>query len=48
MPKETMSRRERWLAVLQRRMPDRVPTDYWATDEAHARLKAHLRIASDD
>jgi uroporphyrinogen decarboxylase len=48
MPGESMTPRERWLAVLQRRIPDRVPTDYWATDETHARLKAHLGIADDD
>lgn len=40
--KETMSPRERWLAVLTRRLPDRVPMDYWATREATARLLAHL------
>jgi uroporphyrinogen decarboxylase len=37
-----MSPRERWLAVLERRTPDRVPMDYWATDEATAKLVAHL------
>jgi len=29
-----MTPRERWLAVLERRPPDRVPMDYWATAEA--------------
>jgi uroporphyrinogen decarboxylase len=48
MPAESMTPRERWLAVLQHRVPDRVPTDYWATDELHARLKTHLGIADDD
>ncbi len=48
MPRESMTSRERWLAVLQHRVPDRVPTDYWTTDEAHARLKAHLNIADDE
>jgi len=48
MPVETMTSRERWQAVLEHRLPDRVPTDYWTTDEAHARLKAHLGIAEDD
>lgn len=47
MPRETMTPRERWQAVLERRPPDRVPTDYWATDEADARLKAHLEVATD-
>lgn len=43
--KETMTPRERWLAVLQRQKPDRVPMDYWATDEATARLMRHLGCA---
>jgi len=47
MPKESMTPRERWLALLEHRLPDHVPTDYWATDEAHAMLKAHLGIADD-
>jgi len=42
MLKETMSPRERWLAVLSRETPDRVPMDYWATSEATERLLAHL------
>ena len=42
MPKETMTPRERWLAVLKRQKPDRVPTDYWSTKEATAKLKKHL------
>jgi len=37
-----MSPRERWLAVLQRRTPDRVPMDYWATGEATTKLLQHL------
>lgn len=40
--RESMTPRERWQAVLARRKPDRVPMDYWATDEATARLMAHL------
>lgn len=47
MVRETMTSRERWLAVLQRRIPDRLPMDYWATDEAHARLKQHLGVSED-
>lgn len=39
---ETMTPRERWLAVLTRQKPDRVPMDYWATDEANKKLLAHL------
>ena len=42
MPKETMTPRERWLAVLSRQKPDRVPLDYWATKEATAKLMKHL------
>lgn len=42
MSKETMSPRERWLAVLNRQKPDRVPMDYWATHEVTARLREYL------
>ena len=42
MPKETMNSRERWLAVLTRQTPDRVPMDYRATPEVTARLMKHL------
>ncbi len=42
MPKETMTPRERWLAVMNREKPDRVPMDYWATPEATEKLKRHL------
>jgi len=42
MRKETMTPRERWLAVLTRQKPDRVPMDYWTTDEAAKKLLAHL------
>lgn len=42
MPKETMTPRERWLAVLNRETPDRVPMDYWATAEATEKLLKHL------
>jgi uroporphyrinogen decarboxylase len=47
MSRQPMTSRERWLAVLRRELPDRVPTDYWATSEADARLKAHLGVNSD-
>lgn len=33
---------ERWLAVLGRRRPDRVPMDYWGTEEASKRLMRHI------
>jgi len=48
MPTETMTPKERWLAVLNRRTPDRVPMDYWATDEASAKLVEHLRVSNID
>lgn len=47
MPHEAMTPRERWLAVLQRCQPDRLPMDYWATPEAHAKLMAHLGVEDD-
>ena len=37
-----MTPRERWLAVLTRQKPDRVPMDYWATDEATDKLMKYL------
>lgn len=42
MPQETMTSRERWQAVLHRDKPDRVPMDYWATEEASEKLVRHL------
>ena len=42
MPQESMTPKERWLAVLQRKTPDRVPMDYWGTDETMAMLMRHL------
>ncbi|MGI6367360.1 MAG: uroporphyrinogen decarboxylase family protein [Anaerolineae bacterium] len=48
MPRETMTPRERWQAVLSSKLPDRVPTDYWTTNEAHQRLKAYLGIDDED
>jgi len=47
MPKETMSPRERWLAVLQRQNPDRVPMDYWATSEASQKIMKHLGCSNE-
>jgi len=44
MPKETMTPRERWLAVLKREKPDRVPMDYWTTEEARDKLLRHLGL----
>ncbi|HEY3320247.1 MAG TPA: uroporphyrinogen decarboxylase family protein [Planctomycetota bacterium] len=48
MPKESMTPRERWLAVLKRQKPDRVPMDYWATSEATDKLLKHMGCATAD
>lgn len=37
-----MTLRERWLAVLHRQKPDRVPMDFWATKEATVKLMKYL------
>ncbi|MBI5474798.1 MAG: uroporphyrinogen-III decarboxylase-like protein [Ignavibacteriae bacterium] len=37
-----MTPRERWLALFAGERPDRIPTDYWATDEVTARLLKDL------
>jgi uroporphyrinogen decarboxylase len=42
MPRESMTPRERWLAVLKYQKPDRVPMDYWSTPEFTEKLKKHL------
>lgn len=39
----SMTPRERWLALLNREKPDRIPTDYWATDEVTVRLLKDLK-----
>ena len=46
MPKETMTPKERWLAVLEGETPDRLPMDYWATEEATQKLMAYLNVAT--
>ncbi len=48
MRKETMTPRERWLAVLRREKPDRVPMDYWGTQEATEKLMKHLGMSTRD
>jgi len=45
MPKETMTPRERWLAVFKRETPDRVPMDYWSTPEFSAKLIRHMGLS---
>jgi uroporphyrinogen decarboxylase len=42
--KDQMTPRERWLAVLRRQTPDRVPMDYWATPEFTQKLRQHLKV----
>ena len=44
---ERMTPRERWLAVLSRQQPDRLPMDYWATEEATQKVRAHLGCADE-
>lgn len=46
MRKETMTPLERWLAVLNRRKPDRVPMDYWSTEEVTQNLCRHFKVNS--
>lgn len=41
---DQMTSRERWLAVLNRQTPDRVPMDYWATPEFTQKLRAYLQV----
>ncbi len=40
-----MTPRERWLALFTGKKSDRIPTDYWATDEVTARLLRELQCA---
>jgi uroporphyrinogen decarboxylase len=42
-----MSPRERWLAVLERKKPDRLPMDYWSTAEATEKLLKHLGCSTE-
>jgi uroporphyrinogen decarboxylase len=41
---DTMTPKERWLAVLRRETPDRVPMDYWGTWEATWKVMAYLGV----
>ena len=45
---ETMTSKERWLAVLQHKKPDRIPMDYWGTTEASDKLMRHLGVSNMD
>lgn len=42
-----MTPKERWLAVLSRTKPDRIPMDYWATPETTVMLLKHLGCSSE-
>lgn len=46
MPKDTMTPKERWLAVLQRKKPDRLPMDYRSTREVMDKLMQHMGCES--
>ena len=48
MPKEIMTPRERWLAVLERQKSDRVPMDYWGTEEATKKLINYLKCNTEE
>ena len=48
MPKETMTPKERWETVLQGKLPDRVPMDYWATPETSQMLVDHFQMSPRD
>ncbi|MAE67323.1 MAG: uroporphyrinogen-III decarboxylase-like protein [Phycisphaeraceae bacterium] len=43
-----MTPRERWIALLEGRTPDRVPTDYWATPDFHERFRRDLGCDDDE
>jgi len=42
-----MTPKERWLAVLSRKNPDRIPMDYWATSETTTMLLKHLGCSTE-
>jgi len=46
--RDSMTPRERWLAVLNHEKPDRIPLDYRATSETTAQLLAHLGCTADE
>jgi uroporphyrinogen decarboxylase len=43
-----MTPRQRWLALLDRKVPDRIPSDYQATEEVTSRLRSDLGCADDE
>lgn len=46
MIEDTMTPRERWKSVLERRRPDRLPMDYWATPEVTKSLMSHFGFST--
>ncbi|MBC7319738.1 uroporphyrinogen-III decarboxylase-like protein [bacterium] len=48
MRKESMTPRERWLAVLKGEKPDRLPMDYWATQETTQNLMRYLGCSNQE
>jgi uroporphyrinogen decarboxylase len=46
MKKESMTPLERWLAVFKREKPDRVPMDYWSTEEVTQNLCRYFGVNS--
>lgn len=48
MYKDTMTPRERWLAVLNHQKPDRIPMDIWGTQEVWDGLCAHFGCDSEE
>ncbi len=44
---DVLTPKERWLAVMRREKPDRLPMDYWGTPEATQKLMRHLGCASE-
>ncbi|KPJ58737.1 MAG: hypothetical protein AMS15_07755 [Planctomycetes bacterium DG_23] len=43
-----MNSKERVLAAVEHRRPDRLPVDFWATPETWGHLVAHLNLADDE
>lgn len=46
--KDSMTPKERWLAVLNKKIPDRVPMDWWATGEVNEMIMKHFGVSSMD
>lgn len=44
---ESLTPRQRWLAILKREKADRIPMDYWATREVTQMLMKHLKCKSE-